>query len=499
MNTLLESFSSFWKRNPALFLGLSLLLGTAAAFKPHILLFVLFLVLCTTYLEKKTLFLALLLFIGAYIATPVRYPQLVLPEEKIPGRAFFHIDQVKLHSSPFHKSILYKGTLTRFEAHTGAVYRDLPCQLYLPLKGARAPANTDYAIEGSLCQKADQLFILKPDKKVAWEPISSSFNLSEWRFQAKMAVSKIVKKEIADTKARALLIALATGEIDERILTMEFGKVGVQHILAISGFHFALAALFLNFLFRLFFPYKTTAVLLILALSLYYLFLGNAPSIQRAYLAISLVAAGQLFSLRTSGLNALGVGLLFELLFDPLVVTQLGFQLSFLCTLGILLLYSPSHRAVAFLLPERSFSQLKSMRALDRHGYVLGTLLRRTLALNLAVHIISLPVLLHLFHKFPLLSIAYNLFFPACVSLSMLLLLTAFFFSWFPAVSHLLHALNNSWTSAVMNVTSNPPAFLDFSLRTNAIPFGIVLFSVAFCFFVGVFFYERELLEKKAL
>ena len=274
---------------------------------------------------------------------------------------------------------------------------------------------------------------------------------------------------------------------------MEFGKVGLQHILAISGFHFALAALFLNFLFRLFLPYRASAAMLIASLTFYYLFLGNAPSIQRAYIAISLVALGQLFSLRISGLNALGAGLIIELLLDPLVVTQLSFQLTFLCTLAILLFYPVVHRAFAFLLPERTHSQVSSMSLFDRHGYVLSAFFRQALALNIAVHLISLPVLLHLFHKFPLLSIAYNLFFPACVSLSMLLLFAALLFApWFPYLSHLIHALNNAWTSSIMTFTSNPPAYLDFSIRSKAVSFSFVLCFLAISFFIGIIFYEKD-------
>lgn len=487
------AFSTFWGRNPALFFSLCLFLGTAASFRSYRLLFLFFVLLCCTLQKKRTWIIASICFFGAYAATMYRCPKVVLPQEKISGKGIFHIDQVKTQSSPFNRSILYKGTLKRFETNEKKVYRDLPCNVYLPLYSKRPPANTDYEICGALFQKADHVFVLKPEKKSTWKAIPSFFNMSEWRFSVKQAVSTYLKKEIPDPQARSFLSALATGDIDERLLSMEFGKVGLQHILAISGFHFALIAWFLNFILRLFFPLRVGAALLLIALTLYYIFLGNAPSIQRAYIAIALIAFGQIFSLRTSGLNALGAGLIIELLFNPIVVTQLSFQLTFLCTLGILLFYPLMHQMMSILLPERSYRDAQQLSLLDRHGYLIAVLLRRSFALNLAVHLISLPVLLFLFHRFPLLSIAYNLFFPVCVSFSMLLLFAAFLFApWLPMLSHAIHALNNFWTSMMMTLTSHPPAFLDFSLRTKSLSFPFVVCFLFVSFFLGVFFYEKE-------
>jgi competence protein ComEC len=497
LTTIRQHFSPFWERHPALFVGLSLLLGTAPAFHPHLLPLFLFAALCCTARSRGHLILALISFLLACGLSTARYPKVVLLQEKIHGTGQLHIQQIKHQSSPFSRSLLYAGVLEQFVSDDGQVFHDLPCAVYRPPFGKHPPADTDYRITGTLCQKGDYAFVLKPDKKVPWEKLPSAFNLSEWRFQAKQSVSAWLKNEIADPGARTFLNALATGVIDERILSMEFGKIGLQHLLAISGFHFALAAFFLNFLFRLFLPYRISAALLIAMLTLYYLFLGNAPSILRAYIAISMVAAGHLFSWRLSGLNALGSGLIVELLVDPLSITQTGFQLTFLCTFAILLYYPILSRAMTLLLPQRSAAEARSMSLLDKHGYLLSSLLRSSLALNFSVHLIALPVLLYHFHKFPLLSLAYNLFFPVCAALSMLLLCAAFFFApWLPFLSHAIHALNNLWTSSILGVTSNPPALLDFSLRCKNIPFSFVLCFLALSFFCGVWFSG---IEKKDL
>ncbi len=562
-----KSFSTFWEQNPALFLGLSILLGTSLAFHPHPLLAILCIALLCTARSKGSRLVALLCIVIAFGSASLRHPNIVLAQEKIEGKGCFHIHQVKISSSPFNRSILYSGVLSHFQTIDGQTLKNLPCHLYLPLYKKRMPANTDYEIEGTLLQKRSHAFVLKPKKEHPWKPISSFLNLAEWRFNLKQAVFRYLKKEIKDPHAQTFLNALATGEIDERILSMEFGKVGLQHILAISGFHFALATLFLKVvLYQLtsllnlayrhlrrgiypndwknrefdkeapqnfcservtiaerqgtsenendevkptqsktdsssrlgiklhqLFSDKTHIICLLIAISFYYLFLGNAPSIQRAYIAFFLIGAGQLFSLRISGLNALGVGLIVELFLNPLVVTELGFQLTFLCTLAILLCYPVADDLLKFLLPKRNDTAVKSMSLLDKHGYLLSTSLRKACALNFAVHFMTLPALLYLFHKFPLLSLAYNLFFPLCVSFSMLLLLTAFLFApWLPFLSHLIHLLNNAWTSTLLNFTSHPPTFLDFYLRSKDISFSFVICFLAISFTVGIIFYTKD-------
>jgi competence protein ComEC len=484
---------SFWSRNPALFFGFSILLGTALSFKHDLKIGLLFIGFCLMAKSFRTMAFAIACFAIAFASTACRYPNILLPNEKIQGKGIFHIDQVKPYSSPFHRCILYKGVLRNFQDVKGNVFKELPCNIYLPLFGKRQPADTDYEIQGTLCQKGDFAFVLKPEKKSSWVPLSSSANLAEWRYRAKQALSFYLKKEIVDDRARTFLNALATGDVDERILSMEFGKIGLQHILAISGFHFAFVALFSSFLLRLFLPDKISSALLIAVLSFYYLFLGNAPSIQRAYVAICLVLIGQLFSLRISGLNALGVGLIVELLFNPLCVTYLSFQLTFLCALAILLFYPVMHLLIAQLLPKRFYSEALSMSLLEKHGFLLSALLRKALALNLAVHLISFPLLLHLFHKFPLLSIAYNLFFPACVCVSMLLLFFALLFlPLLPFLSHIFKMFNNAWTSLLLNLTTQPPAYLDFCIRSREVSFSFVMSFLAISFFLGIFFYEKE-------
>lgn len=429
------------------------------------------------------------------VATHLRYPQVTLLEDKVEGTALMHIDEVKPYSSPFQRFLLYKGTLKSFQSKEGPLYTNVPCRIYLPWGSKREPATTDYTIQGHLTQKSSHDFSFKPTKGIPWQATPSLKNYAEGRYILKQKLSSYLDKHIPDPKAKTLLHALICGELDERMLRMDFAKLGLQHILAISGFHFSLLALFLTALLKLVFPKRLLLIILLVSLTVYAFFLGFSAPIFRASIAISIAVIGQLIHRYSLGLNALGVGLILSTLFAPLCILELGFQMSYVCTFAILLFYPVIESSLEKLLPKRTYAEALLLKPLDAWGYLATALLRSSLALNLAVHLISLPVLLLLFHRFPLLSLAYNLFFPAALSLSLGLLLFALLLHpLIPLLACTLHTLNAKWTGALLNLTSHPPAFLDFSLRCQFFSLGSVVLFLGLALFFGIW---RQSLEKK--
>ncbi len=490
-------FIVFWGKHPALLLGILLLLGTAFSLNHHpanllVLSALLFPFACKRRLWKRNLFF-LLIFVLSYLSASHRAPLIQLAQPKMEGDAQFAISSVKNYQSPFHRSLAYKGELLSFQSKQGEINKRVPCQIYLPISINRPKANCNYRVTGTLVQKGPRQFVFKPKKNSLWNPIPSTYSLAEVRYQAKRTVRAYLKKHIQKRSVSIFLNALATGDIDERTLSMEFSRLGIQHILAISGFHFALIAFFLSRLFQLFLSPRFSTIALILFLSIYYLFLGDSPSIQRAWIAVIAFLFGKFFNLRITALNALGVGLCFEVLLEPAIIFHLGFILSFLCTLAILLLSPLMLILCELLLPPRNFSTVKAMPHLDQWGYLIASFLRHVLAVNIAVHLACLPVLLHLFHRFPLLSFVYNLFFPFWVSISLLLLCAAGLFIFlFPPLSRLLLAINEYWTAFALNVTTHPPAVLDFVIRTKSLTYGSVFLFLSILFVGAIFFTERK-------
>ncbi len=488
---------TFWEKYPALLLGILLLLGTAFSFNHHpvnllVLSALLFPFAKRRQLWKKTL-LFLSIFFLSWTSASHRDPLVQLAQPKIEGTAQFAISSVKNYQSPFHRSLVYKGKLLCFQSEHGEIKKGIPCQVYLPISTNHPKADCNYTLTGTLVQKGMRQFVFKPKKNSPWNPIPSTYSLAEVRYQAKRSVHAYLNEHLHNRSVSTFLNALATGDVNERTLSLEFSRLGIQHILAISGFHFALIALFLRILLQLFLSPRLSAIALILLLSAYYLFLGDSPSAQRAWIAMTAFLIGKFFNLRITALNALGIGLCFEVLMEPAIISHLGFILSFLCTLAILLLFPLMLPLCGLLLPPRSFSTVKAMSHLDQWGYLIGGCIRQSLAINIAVHLACLPVLLHLFHRFALLSLVYNLFFPFWVSISLLLLFAAGLFAFpCPPLSQFLFTINEHWTSFVLNITAHPPAALDFVIRSKSLTYGGVLLFLLILFMGAIFFTESK-------
>jgi competence protein ComEC len=478
----------FWKTYPALFFALHLLLGTAYAYRPDPFLILPLLVLWISYRRFYRLFLGLILTVTACLYATHLNSFPVLKDHRSDGVAYFSISTLKPHSSPFHKSLLYKGTIKTFASKEGQHFHNIPCFIYTPKSSKRPLANCDYVIHGSLCQKGPFIYVLKPDKKKPWQPVEKTFSSAEWRYQAQDSVKQHLAERIPDKQARTFLLSMLTGEIEERLLSFQFGKLGMQHILGVSGFQFALFAVLLSWLLRRFLPRAIAACILLLLLSAYFLFLGDSPPVQRGWIAILVVIVGDLLGRKTTALNALGVGLICALMLDPLVITNIGFQLSFLCTAGILCLYKSCETLFEKLLPKRPLGDLIEMSRFQQHGYIASALIRKSLALNIAVHLCALPAVLFLFHKFPLLSLAYNLFFPFWAGISFLLLLISLPISLLiPPLGLWLHHLNSSFTSTLLQLVIHPPAILDFYIRTKTFPFPLLITLLTAILFTGFY------------
>ncbi len=428
-----------WKRYPALYAALLVLIGIASHFFLPLLTLVLF-------FKKRLLWIIPLI---AFLYVKLLYP--ILPKEDV-GRAHFHIEEVKRHAGPIKTTISYIGTIKTFEGVKGT-YHYLPARLYFPLNKKRPPANTDYFIDGTLTEISLGSYILKPTKKSPWIPLEKTKSLAEWRFKKKSGVKKWIHSRFKEKKVAILMTALATGNLESRFLAYQFNAVGLQHLLAISGFHFALLSFFLTSILKRFLPEKILALTLIILLTSYFFYMGNAPSISRAWIGILIYLIGLLFHFRPTPLNALGVALLAALIFDPLIVTHIGFQLSFGATLGILIFYRSFESKLQKLFPKRPYEYLLTMPRIDQVGYLFCTYLRSVLALQGAVLTFTLPLLLFHFQTFPLASLFYNLFFPLLFSILLALFLLHLDFLTAPYASFLISLIENAPKKLLFHIT----------------------------------------------
>jgi len=375
-------------------------------------------------------------------------------KEPIDNQALYCIQQMYPSYSHGKKKITLKGTILRM----GKQVQNLPCTIsypaHLPL-----PLYTQYLIPGTLSYHNNR-YIFSPSSPDLWQQQGWQFSIPLYRMYAKQWIHKIIHRYYPDPVVASFFAALILGLAPSPLLQHAFQKLGLQHILAISGFHFALLALCLTFCLRPISSAKTRALILIISMSIYCLLVGPAPSVIRAYLMILLYLIATFFHHPLRPINLFSASLIIELFFFPRSVFHVGFQLSFLATFAILCGLPFINRVLHPYLPLRHSSQLLLMHPIERAAGRICGFFRSLLTVNLAVNMLLIPVCLFLFSSFPWGGVIYNFFIPSAVSLCCFMFFLSLPLLFVPSIFSLISNINTLYTGKMLQLlTESPPIF----------------------------------------
>jgi competence protein ComEC len=508
MDSFVDVFHQFWRRHPALLYGVTFAFGVSWALGAHWMfllpmVFIFFPLLCKppSALYSR-LCLAACVFIVAYCyaSSSISTPE---AETSIEGKGIVTLSTLTKKNKFSREIWEYRCWVESFVTaeNDTVVAKNIPCIITLSLKkgSVRPLADQKYLIEGTLIPARGYYARIIADKK-KWTPISGTFSLAEYRYHAKQWVSQMIHSNVHDKRVYEFLRGIATGDFQDQELQFEFSRFGLQHIMAISGFHFAIVSGFFVFFIRLFAPRKVAALVLVFLMCSYFIFLGPSPSIMRAWMMVLVVIGGCLSERHSNGLNSLGIAVMTILIVDPAMIHHVGFQFSTLITGGILLCYPSFDYLLQQVFTKRPLYEVIDMSMRDQHGYCILTILRKVLSLSLTVNCISAPLAIYYFQKFPVMGLVYNWFFPFMVSISITLLITAFLTSWMPPLSACIHAINTKYTSTMLDFVYNMPISFDIYVRYQGITAPIMIVMLSFIFFTAIFirvFVENSCQEKK--
>ena len=136
--------------------------------------------------------------------------------------------------------------------------------------------------------------------------------------------------------------ALILGKRDllDETLVDTYSSMGVVHVMAVSGLHVGFVVLILLITARVFrLPFRYQVAFTMLGLFLYAALVDFRPSVVRASVMASVLLIAQVSEKRYDMLNLLGFAAIIILVFDPMQIYQLGFQLSFIAVLSIVTFY----------------------------------------------------------------------------------------------------------------------------------------------------------------
>jgi len=220
-----------------------------------------------------------------------------------------------------------------------------------------------------------------------------------------------------------ILLGVDTGLTRE--LQQAFKNTSTAHIIAISGFNIIIIAGIFYTFFSRFFGDRRGAVIAITGIVLYTFIVGANAAVVRAAIMGGLALLAKQLGRRQAALNTLLAVAFFMCLWNPLYVWDVGFQLSFFATLGLILYAEPfsqfAIRIITKYLPNSTAEKATKLFS----EFVL---------LTLAAQLTTIPIMAYHFQRIPLISFIANPFIlpaqPAVMILGGIAVLLSLL--WFP-------------------------------------------------------------------
>ncbi|GHT09487.1 hypothetical protein FACS189426_08130 [Bacteroidia bacterium] len=277
---------------------------------------------------------------------------------------------------------------------------------------------------------AARAFVYKGNWAKMENPPKQGFNLRFSSLKCRRVLLHHLRELIPDEKPAAIASAILFGYVNDldADLRQTFAATGSAHILSVSGLHFSIVYGIFYFLFSFLGNGRKGMMfrqLIIIPLMWIFAFLtGMGPSVIRAAIMLSLWGIGNGFLFRAFTLNTVGVAAFFMLLYNPLYLFDVGFQLSFSAVLAILLI-NPYLTALH-----------ESRNPVIRYVWELS-------CVSTSAQLGTAPLSIYYFHQFPLLYLVTNIFAIPLTGLLMFLI---------PASLSLQFLLgNHSWLTYPVN------------------------------------------------
>lgn len=270
--------------------------------------------------------------------------------------------------------------------------------------------------------------------------------------ELKGEVSNLIADALPEPQA-GLLTGILLGDESGIAPELEdaFERVGASHIVAISGFNMVIVSAIVLRVFSGAFGERRSAATIcaVAVIGMYSLFVGASPGILRAALMSSLLVIGNQLRRNTFLPTSLAFATLLLSFFDPNVLLDLGFQLSFCAVLGLGIFADP--------LSMRFQALLQSVMPL-RYARPLHSFLNEPLIVSVAAQLATLPLIVLYFGRLSLAALPVNLLIVPAQSAVLLLGFAAVaLYAFAPAIGLLLFWLELiclSWTIGVVRAFS---------------------------------------------
>ncbi|NMB10429.1 MAG: DNA internalization-related competence protein ComEC/Rec2, partial [Tissierellia bacterium] len=290
-------------------------------------------------------------------------------------------------------------------------------------------------------------------------------------------VSEVLNKSL-DEKNSMLMKSIILGDssfLDEADV-LKFRKLGLSHILAISGLHIGIIFGFIIYILNVLKVHRSKSMLIsIILIWIYGYLVGYPPSVLRGSIMFSFMILANITSYRYDSLNILSLSGLLMLLYRPLWLFSVGFQLSFLATATILL-FTPRVKDIININNKK---------------------IKDALIIIISAQIGTLPLVIYYFNELQSISILANLMLVPLLSISLVFSFTTLIVS---ILSIKLSIFIGILTNAILNISNfiadilNNFTYLNITIHSPSV---LEMLIYYFIIFVLLKIIDISLLEKK--
>lgn len=256
-------------------------------------------------------------------------------------------------------------------------------------------------------------------QKSNWQKIDSAGGIPFFAavFGIRNSFLQIVRKYIRDKNDFGVASAIMLGYrdyINGQIMRAYAGS-GTLHVLSVSGLHVAVMFIMLSFLLKWMDGRGrkmeiAKAVIIISFIWFYAVLTGMSPPVMRSAMMFSLIQVGRVMARNVNTYNIIAGSAILLMLWDPFVIMDVGFELSYLAVIGIIYLYPKVSGLIPVNVPKRPKKLiLQPLRFSKWVSLWLADFVWQLTAVSIAAELATLPLSLYYFYQFPNLFIVSNL------------------------------------------------------------------------------------------
>ena len=352
-------------------------------------------------------------------------------------------------------------------------------------------------ITGTVTVKKDEITMIGKNK--------TSF-ISTWIHNIKeILINKI--EEILPSETANLCIGLLVGEksgITEEVQE-NFRKSNLSHMLAISGAHVSYLLIGISFFMTHLKLHKRWANLFIILFLLFFMALvGFTPSVTRACVMSILILVADLLFKKSDIYQNLAISSFIILLANPYNLLDIGFQLSFGGTIGIVLFNSKMIQKIEdkriiknIVKYERLEQDKKLVLEISNQTKLKSKLinyLKQMIAVSLSANIVIIPIMMYHFNMISFTFLISNLLASPILGIALILgLIFIFFILIFKPIARFVSFFlqpNLQLLIQIANISSKLP-FSQILVQTPSF-----LQIMIYYIFLIILFYSKELINK---